>query len=167
MANRISNAIRVEDMYLDKLKEIAEVGICEYYMPRSKDLTETMHPAKVVSKEDYLKQMELNKTAHEYDIRYVITSEMQKELIEKYGFYDWYDWGIENWGSKWGAFDNSIEGNTYHFETANATISDKILNMLLEDIPNFEIIWEDLDDYLYHKYYTCFVDGKIDKIERR
>jgi len=29
------------------------------------------------------------------------TKEQQKKNIEKYGFKDWYDWRLENWGIKW------------------------------------------------------------------
>ena len=29
------------------------------------------------------------------------TEEKQKDLIEKYGYSDWYDWKNTNWGTKW------------------------------------------------------------------
>lgn len=28
-----------------------------------------------------------------------------KELIKKYGYADWYDWSIANWGTKWNAYN--------------------------------------------------------------
>ena len=37
---------------------------------------------------------------------------------EKYGYETWYDWCINNWGTKWNAGDCSISDNTVIFETA-------------------------------------------------
>ena len=33
---------------------------------------------------------------------------LQQERIEKYGHKDWYHWCIENWGTKWGDYDNEL-----------------------------------------------------------
>ena len=30
----------------------------------------------------------------------------------------WYEWSISNWGTKWNAYDTSVEGNTVIFDTA-------------------------------------------------
>lgn len=31
--------------------------------------------------------------------------EVQKRLKDKYGFDNWYDWSVWNWGTKWNAYD--------------------------------------------------------------
>ena len=42
-----------------------------------------------------------------------------KDLIEKYGYDNWYDWSIKNWGTKWNAYDIEVENwNKLRFDTA-------------------------------------------------
>lgn len=39
--------------------------------------------------------------------------------VKKYGYIYWYDWSVENWGTKWNAYDQKRESdNTIIFETA-------------------------------------------------
>jgi hypothetical protein len=49
-----------------------------------------------------------------------------RKAIEAYhqtGFYDWYDWRVENWGSKWNSYAFGIDQEaderlSFHFDTA-------------------------------------------------
>ncbi len=38
--------------------------------------------------------------------------------IINYGADTWYDWSVNNWGTKWNAFESKIENNTISFQTA-------------------------------------------------
>lgn len=45
--------------------------------------------------------------------------EIRKDNIEKYGYGSWYDWSVNNWGTKWNALDTCmIDGNAVEFNTA-------------------------------------------------
>ena len=70
--------------------------------------------------------------------------------IVDYGYPTWYDWSIENWGTKWNAYESFIkEGKSYlkfYFQTAWSTpmpIFDE-LSVLLSD-KNIEIWYADED----------------------
>lgn len=40
------------------------------------------------------------------------------ECLKLYGSKDWYNWSVENWGTKWNAYDIKRIGNTLSFNTA-------------------------------------------------
>ena len=67
-----------------------------------------------------------------------------KELIEKYGADNWYDWRIFNWGTKWDVNDVQIEEETdymqYSFDTAWSP-PDGIHSKLKEKFPDLSITW--------------------------
>ena len=50
-------------------------------------------------------------------------NELKKEMIEKYGYSSWYDWNINNWGTKWDLCDVTAtlpheDTVLLHFDTA-------------------------------------------------
>lgn len=48
---------------------------------------------------------ELANTTSPVRIGLGITQKESDDLIEKYGYNNWYDWKLANWGTKWGAYD--------------------------------------------------------------
>ena len=41
-------------------------------------------------------------------------------LIEKYGFNNWYEWNVENMGTKWGIYESAYDSNNHHFSFQSA-----------------------------------------------
>lgn len=66
---------------------------------------------------------------------------------EKYGFPTWYEWCINNWGTKWNAGDTVIiDTDTIHFHTAWSN-PEPVIQKLAEMYPDAEIEhwWADED----------------------
>lgn len=56
---------------------------------------------------------------------------------------NWYHWNLDNWGTKWGCYDQNIEGDMMHFTTAWSIISDELLNRIAKHFPNFIFEYEE------------------------
>ena len=59
------------------------------------------------------------------------TTAQQQELRRKYGSSNWYDWNLENWGTKWDASESiySQEDKILEFQTAWACPQEILLKM--------------------------------------
>ena len=86
---------------------------------------------------------------------------------QKYGASSWYDWRINNWGSKWSAYNTEIvEDNTIEFNTAWSDVKPIIL-ALSEKFPDVEMKyqWSD-EDIGCNMGDVTFKDGEcVDSIE--
>lgn len=59
--------------------------------------------------------------------------------LEKYGHTTWYDWALDNWGTKWNAYDQSkISDNEIQFDTAWSAPID-LMRQLSAKYPTVEI----------------------------
>ncbi|MFZ2992646.1 MAG: hypothetical protein WA061_02915 [Microgenomates group bacterium] len=59
--------------------------------------------------------------------------------IEKYGFQDWYEWSVKNWGTKWPATSQEMMGDSsISFSTAWSPAT-PVLQKLSELFPDVEI----------------------------
>lgn len=58
-----------------------------------------------------------------------------QELMKiKYGASDWYDWALNSWNTKWGAYDQDWEGDSLHFTTAWSPVHLHLIEELCEHI---------------------------------
>lgn len=71
------------------------------------------------------------------------------EAYDKYGYYDWYGWSYENWGTKWNACDSCcdfMDEGWVEFETA-WNMPKPIIDKIMADNPGcrIAITWSDED----------------------
>ena len=155
MPNHVYSVISLDILTKEQgeiLKKIEEAGgLCRYYNPMPKELENTTSPPRIVSQEEYLEQMEKNKT--EKFKSYPLTKEMNESLIQKYGHNSWYGWCNEHWETKWGCYE--LEIDTYalvnsgliRFTSAWSPIGDDIIEMFAKDFPNFTYSWEEEQEF--------------------
>lgn len=127
MPNHVYNRIIVPIEDGARLKKISEVGICEYFIPMPEELKDTKSP-----------------------------SEPNDELIQKYGYSDWYGWAVAHWGTKWNSYDNEYEegiflvdsqkGAMYSFTTAWSPPA-PIMELFREEFKNFLYEWDEEQGY--------------------
>ena len=128
---------------LEKIEEAR--GLCRYYKPMPKELENTTSPPRIVSQEEYLEQMEKNKT--EKFKSYPLTKEMNESLIQKYGHNSWYGWCNQNWDTKWGCYDFIVEDEVIYYTSAWSPIGENIIEMFAKDFPDFVYSWEEEEEY--------------------
>ena len=77
----------------------------------------------------------------------IFRGDLGREEREKYGRNNWYDWSVENWGTKWNAYEFNIIGKgKFVFQTA-WSFPDPVIKRLSEIYPNitFHIRYADED----------------------
>jgi hypothetical protein len=142
MPNHITNILTITGDEQEVQKCLAEIkGQNEdqfidfnTFAPMPKELENTQAPAKIISQEEYDKQearianSDLTDIEKQFGFSRGITKEMSKRFKEEFGADNWYDWHLQNWGTKWNAYDQiSEEGdNVITFDTAWSTPFDAI-----------------------------------------
>ena len=126
-------------------------------IPMPEELHGTKSPTTILSQEDYDKavaermviQAKEEKTVHDNMVLNCgigITQEMSDTLVEKYGFNNWYEWSVNNWGTKWNIGNDEGQGDwgdtSVHFTFYTAwSPPEPIYNALAEKYPNLDIDW--------------------------
>lgn len=88
------------------------------------------------------------------------------EQIKKYGFANWYDWQVTNWGTKWNALDSQVkfseESNTYEisFDTAYA-VPRLIMAEYAKLCKDDQFDWEVSDEFREHSESYKLLYGSI------
>jgi hypothetical protein len=157
MPNWVYSGIKISTPLTKKQKQILknitkEKSICQYYVPRAKEIAETRSPENIVSQKEYdeiqiknKEKVENHKEGEHLFLDRSITQEMNDNLIKKYGTNNWYDWSCMNWGTKWGDCDLEIdiEGGDIRFDSAWSPISPVIIEMFAKDFPTFHYHFEE------------------------
>lgn len=104
-------------------------------LPMPEELRGTSSPVRIQTQAEidtlwaeYNRQKQAG-TLHEFELKenkpfgLGITQEQYGALLAKYGTADWYNWAVNNWGTKWGAYDvTKWSVNGIDSETSAATI---------------------------------------------
>jgi len=92
---------------------------CNKIIPIPKELDGTRSPSLIktaeeiaemkkqneIDKKKWIKEHPGSKYEGFFSGEQAITQEQYDERIKKYGFSNWYDWAVQNWGTKWGTYD--------------------------------------------------------------
>lgn len=133
MPNHVASQLTISGPYLDVLRfvdavdksEIANGNSFDFngVVPMPAELRGTSSPTRIQTQEEIDKQWADWREAkakkqdsgpmgvHSFDsdrpFGLGITQEQSDRLITKYGANNWYDWALNNWGTKWAAYDSS------------------------------------------------------------
>ena len=157
MPNHVTNEVTFLGS-IERIKELREKCKGEdspfsfqSFHPMPQELKGTSSPAKIVTEDELIewKRKVENNEVSEWEKEYrPITESEQKELIRKYGFDNWYDWHIANWGTKWDCYSHRGEGDEGFiiFETAWSTPIRALLELssMFDDI-TIEVRFADED----------------------
>lgn len=152
MPNHVYYHLAMNDLtpkQVEKLQTIADTdnGICGYYYPMPEELRNTTSPTRIVSESEYEQIMKENEKIDRTQPWYYepkpITEKMQQALLAKYGVDNWYDWAHFIWGTKWGCYDNDIDGQTLTFATAWSLFNTSILDKFAQDFPDFILSYQE------------------------
>jgi hypothetical protein len=84
-----------------------------------------------------------------------------KRLVEAYGADNWYDWHIQNWGTKWNTYDNCIhDDNNVSFQTA-WSLPDPIFAKMAEMYPSMTFNIECVEEGGFFAGTILISEGKV------
>jgi len=145
----------------DKVKELVELMTPRFdynrLIPMPEELLGSRSPAMIISQKEYeiqeinnreiiAKAKQEGKEIPVFSLGDGITIEMSNSFIEKYGYDNWYDWSVKNWGTKWNACRVEFEykdGSDYAVYVFDSPWNppDKVCFALRNKFPELEIEW--------------------------
>ena len=120
---------------LEKIEQAG--GLCRYYKPMPKELEGIISGSLKIDGKSV-------RNWRDVDGKNVAVSEKElKQLEEKYGASNWYNWCLNEWNSKWGCYDFIVDDEVIYFTSAWSPIGENIIEMFAKDFPDFVYSWEE------------------------
>lgn len=146
---------------------------CDKIWPMPDELRKTSNPNKVMSQAE-IDQIwaDFNKLSPENQKKFGgkpfglgITQELHDELVAKYGFDNWYDWSLANYGTKWGIYDTGDwevgqKQASLFYNTAWSPADKFFINMSVK-YPKLRFITEFADEGGGFVGYESYQNGEI------
>tara|TARA_R100000654_G_C2686835_1_gene127978 strand:+ start:964 stop:1641 length:678 start_codon:yes stop_codon:yes gene_type:complete len=131
----ISNPTKKQEEILKQIK--LDGGLCRYYKPFPKELDGIVNGNTTINGKSvrYWRDVDGKNVA--------IPEKELTKLKEKYGATNWYDWCLNNWGTKWGCYDFGIDDDVIMFTSAWSPIGETIIQMFAKDFPSFHYEYEE------------------------
>ena len=140
----VSTSEKEIDKFVDFVKDGDNHFSLNKIIPIPDELVGTRVPTQIISQEEY-DNFELSKTDIEFDIGVPITKEMSHRFKRAHGYDNWYDWSVDNWGTKWDVNCQSTQKDSssqvkYYFDSAWCP-PEGIYHYLQDMFPDIEIAW--------------------------
>ena len=186
MPNHTANNFTVTGPKADVLRFVAQIKGNDSeidfnkVLPIPDELRGTSSPSRIMTQEEIDKiwaewnkrkdEGKLSSFEMERPMGLGITQAKYDEFILKYGYADWYDWSIFNWGTKWNAYDVTewsvnecseyTTSATIYYETAWSPATALWLNVS-KDYPTLEFYHEFADEGGAFLGSETIVDGRF------
>lgn len=134
MPNHVTNILtfaNADEKKIAEIKDFLKNGNRELdfnnIAPIPKELEGTRSPVFIISQEEYDKQEEritkgeITENEKNWGLSRGLTQEIADKYIKKFGHADWYNWQLDNWGTKWNAYEVFVGDDYIEFQTAWAT----------------------------------------------
>jgi len=134
MPNHVTNILtfaNADEKKIAEIKEFLKNGEKELdfnnIAPIPKELEGTRSPVHIISQEEYDKQEEriakgdISEAEKNWGLSRGLTKEIADEYKTRFGHADWYNWQLDNWGTKWNAYEVFVGDDYIEFQTAWAT----------------------------------------------
>ncbi len=173
MPNHVTNIISFsgakEDIndLLNQVKNDEQIFSLNKIIPQPDELSGLSSPAEIVTENEYKKWKEekANGSLDTFKLsNQPITMRISNELIKKFGYDNWYDWRVCNWGTKWDVYDIVDNGDgTIQFNTAWSSPINALVR-LSELYPKVEINLKFADEDIGHNVgEVTLVNGEIEE----